>query len=464
MKCEKCDFTRRLGYEIKNVNGCLYCYGKNKKFSKTQMNSMINFYKRINELGGEVIGEYVNKRTRVRCKCKNEHDCDLEPGVLKQGGRICKICSDNEIAIIKNLEWIEKAKEVHGDDKYDYSKVDYKDSKTKVIIICSKHGEFKQMLKNHVNSKQGCPKCSGTYSSTTEEWIKKAKDVHGDKYDYSKVVYKDSKTKVIIICSKHGEFEQMLNNHINSKQGCPKCSGTYSPTTEEWIEKATEVHGDKYDYSKVEYENTSTKIIIICKTHGEFEQTPHSHLRGFGCSKCTGSYSPTTEEWIEKAKEIHGDKYDYSKVVYKKDKTKVIIICKTHGEFEKTPSKHIHAKQGCQNCYIFQSEECCRNVLEKLLKDYKFPKSRPKFLNGLELDGYCKKLKIAFEYQGRQHYYYIPHFHRNGVKDLIKQHLNDRIKKQVCDRNGIKLISIPYMYTYENPTEIEEFIKKNIGR
>lgn len=123
---------------------------------------------------------------------------------------------------------------------------------------------------------------------TTEEFIKKAKGIHGEKYNYSKVNYKNAKEKVIILCKKHGEFLQSPDDHLN-KCGCPKCSGNKRLTTGEFIEKAKKVHGDKYDYSRVNYKNTDSKVIIICPNHGEFYQSPSSHLSGNGCPKCNSS-------------------------------------------------------------------------------------------------------------------------------------------------------------------------------
>lgn len=120
-------------------------------------------------------------------------------------------------------------------------------------------------------------------------------------------------------------------------------------TTEEFIERAKKVHGDKYDYSKVDYVNSKTKVVVICLIHGEFTCLPFDHLYGVGCSRCSRNKKLSTEEFIKKAKEIHGDKYDYSKVVYKNNFTKVCIICPKHGEFFKSPSKFLNG-WGCNKC------------------------------------------------------------------------------------------------------------------
>ena len=142
------------------------------------------------------------------------------------------------------------------------------------------------------------------FKLNTESFITKAKEVHGDKYDYSKVEYVNNSTKVCIICPIHGEFWQIPNNHL-SGNGCNKCSGNDKLNTESFITKAKEVHGDKYDYSKVEYINARTKVCIICPVHGEIMIIPNKHLKGYGCNKCKISGKLTKEEFIIKAKEIH---------------------------------------------------------------------------------------------------------------------------------------------------------------
>ena len=254
---------------------------------------------------------------------------------------------------ITTNEIIAKAKLVHG-DKYDYSKVDYVKDYIKVCIICPEHGEFWQRPHAHLQG-QGCPKCkSKKQTCTTDEFIAKAKKIHGDKYDYSKVKYIDTKSKVCVVCPEHGEFWQTPSHHL-SGCGCPKCAnknkGEYRRSSKkDFITKARKIHGDKYDYSKVDYVNNYTKICIICPEHGEFWQTPHNHLSGQGCPKCgVEKQTSTKEEFIKKAKEIHGDKYDYSKVDYSNAHTKVCIICPNHGEFWQTPNNHLRG-HGCPKC------------------------------------------------------------------------------------------------------------------
>ena len=188
-------------------------------------------------------------------------------------------------------EWIQKAKEIHG-DKYDYSKVEYCGAHTKVCIICPTHGEFWQTPAKHLSGK-GCKKCgiertNASNRLTTEEFIRRAKEIHGDKYDYSKTNYIDAKTKVTIICPIHGEFVQNPVSHLHGGHGCRICAKQEPYTTNSFVKKACEIHGKKYDYSKVKYVNSNIKVCIICPEHGEFFQRPSHHLGGCGCPNCNG--------------------------------------------------------------------------------------------------------------------------------------------------------------------------------
>lgn len=193
-----------------------------------------------------------------------------------------------------------------------------------------------------------------------ENFIIKAREIHGDKYDYSKVNYINCDEKVCIICPEHGEFMQTPYIHLHGS-ACPQCGQLKSKKNKtlsdiDFIKKANNIHKSKYDYSKVNYINNRTKVCIICPEHGEFMQTPSSHLSGRGCPQCANNnkltfFNLTTEEFIDKAKNIQGNKYDYSKVKYINAKTKVCIICPEHGEFEQTPSSHLSGC-GCPQCGI----------------------------------------------------------------------------------------------------------------
>ena len=190
---------------------------------------------------------------------------------------------------------------------------------------------------------------------TTEEFIKDAIRIHEQKYDYSLVKYINNQIKIKIICKEHGEFLQSPNAHL-SPQNCPICNifnsiQRHTLTTEEFIQKAISIHSNKYDYSLVKYIGSNKKVKIICKEHGEFLQSPNSHLVGQGCSSCVGLSIPTTEEFIQKAVIVHGDRYDYSLVNYVNAKTKIKIICQKHKEFKQVPNSHLKG-HGCPSCAI----------------------------------------------------------------------------------------------------------------
>lgn len=189
---------------------------------------------------------------------------------------------------------------------------------------------------------------------TKEEFITKAKEAYGDKYDYSKVVYKGYQTKVRIICPEHGVFEK-TPSHFLRGQGCPYCSGRVHYTTESFIKKAKSIHPE-YDYGKSVFKTTKDKVIVTCKEHGDFQITPNHLFNGQGCPKCryiksANSNRRSLDDVIKLAREVHGDKYDYSKIMeYKNDRTKYPIVCPEHGVFYMTMNNHIQAKQGCPIC------------------------------------------------------------------------------------------------------------------
>ena len=337
-------------------------------------------------------------------------------------------------------EFIEKVKETHG-NRYDYNKVEYINAKTKVCIICREHGEFYQTANEHLSG-SGCMKCAGIYNYTTEEWIEKAKQVHGNKYDYRKVEYINANTKIWIICPIHGEFLQTAGNHLQG-YGCPKCKvdilkSTFTSNRVEFIEKAKQVHGDKYDYHKVEYINANTKVCIICQTHGEFWQTPGSHLSGQGCMKCAGIYNYTTEEWVEKAKQGHGNIYDYSKVEYVNANTKVYIICPIHGDFLQTPTSHLSGA-GCPKCNESKLEKETADLLEQY--NIKFVGQKKfdwlKHKKPLRIDFYLPEYNIAIECQGMQHFEAVEYW--GGKEGLKRNQKIDQIKKELCKENNLPL-------------------------
>ena len=235
---------------------------------------------------------------------------------------------------------------IHGNE-YDYSLLDSYETQSYIKVICRTHGVFETKLNNHKNG-QKCAKCVGGVKKSPDYYLQKFKKIHGDRYDYSKVRYINSKDPVTIICKEHGEFQQSLGSHL--KSNCPYCSGGVQLDTKFIIKKFKLVHGDRYDYSKVKYSRSVEPVIIICKQHGKFKQTPSSHVSGANCPHCVGGVKLTWAYYLEKLQNIHGDKYDYSLVTNNPSSNDDIEInCRIHGPFIQRLSHHLGGS-GCQIC------------------------------------------------------------------------------------------------------------------
>jgi len=244
--------------------------------------------------------------------------------------------------------FVNKSEKIHH-NRYNYDKVKYVNSKTKVTIICPIHGEFDQIPNSHLCG-HGCPKCHYYKDDVKNVFISKAQQTHKNRYNYDKVKYVNSKTKVIILCPKHGEFKQSPVHHLTGG-GCSKCRITDDIMLKQrkFISDSNIIHGNKYEYHKVTYINNYSKVIIVCPSHGEFFQTPNNHIKGQGCSKCFGNKRLDNNEFIKRAKNAHGNLYNYNLVSYINSLTKVIIICSIHGKFEQKPHDHLN-NHGCPIC------------------------------------------------------------------------------------------------------------------
>lgn len=191
-------------------------------------------------------------------------------------------------------------------------------------------------------------------SLNKESFVKKARIIHGEKYNYDKFLYVSAKQKSIITCKKHGDFEQTPDHHIRG-QGCKKCAGNEIKNKKYFIERSLKKHGNLYIYDKVKYVNRNVKVEIVCKKHGSFFQSPFNHYAGKGCEKCTGEITSKRcrkkfKEFLKEANDIHGNKYEYVEETYLTALRKMKVICKKHGVFEITPNKHLSLKRGCQSC------------------------------------------------------------------------------------------------------------------
>ena len=345
--------------------------------------------------------------------------------------------------------FLEKARKIHG-NRYEYLDIpDEFDPKiTTIRVVCPIHGEFLQNARSHYRG-SGCKICGLANRKHKEieydEFVKRAREIYGNKYDYSKtdLKHRDEKGRVCIICPEHGEFFVKPERHIFKKdpRGCRKCgyenvSKKCKKETEEFISNARSVHGEKYDYSKVEYINNKTKVCIICPEHGEFWQTPNSHLSGNGCKKCSvnkikESLSGDKEKFVNESKKVHGNKYTYDNFIYLNSHAKGYVTCPIHGDFLVNSINHINRCSGCPKCASPISKwenEICSFLSEIGIE---FEQSNRTILDGKEIDIFIRKYNIGIECDGIR-------WHSEEYRDK-NYHLS---KTNECLNKGIRLIHI----------------------
>ena len=275
------------------------------KYSRQPTVSKEEYLERFkNKFGDDItpfMDEFINTQKEIHFKCnkcghvfkRRPHNC------LNSNG--CPKCKKKKKKKLTLREFIDRANQVHN-FKYDYSESEYVDTDTRLKVIChekddfgDEHGEFWVTPHSHIGMmKSGCPKCSGKFRKDTEYFIKQARRIHGDKYDYSNTHYVKALKNIEVICPKHGSFWLTPNDHLNGK-GCKKCgykiiSEKLSLPFEEFEKRAKIIHNNKYTYVKDSFVNFSTDTEIICPIHGKFPQTPTNHLRGKGCPKCKQSH------------------------------------------------------------------------------------------------------------------------------------------------------------------------------
>jgi len=321
----------------------------------------------------------------------------------------------------------------------------------------------------HLHLAGECPICIRikTYTYLQENFINAANKVHNNKYDYSAVCYIRSTLPVLITCPKHGYFLQTPALHLKAT-GCVLCQ--QEAKLNKFLTTATIIHKCKYDYSKVVNYTTNKQLItIICPIHGEFTQTPNAHLSGQGCKACgliskVKSRTYTLNKFIAKAVAIHGVKYDYSKVVYKHNNKKVLIICPKHGVFKQTPHDHIQGR-GCFRCKESHGERKIRQYLTKHAIPYKEQyyasgcsiSDRKLFFDfAIFING---KLKLI-EYNGRHHYEPVNYTNNDikAQKNLRRRQKLDTVKKQFCVDSNIPLLELPYWDIKQLHVLLDKFI------
>lgn len=299
---------------------------------------------------------------------------------------------------------------------------------------------------------------------TQDEFITRAKEVWGDRYDLSEAVYVNWRSSVIVTCQKHGRFQANAGLFLQGR-GCKNCGIEKNAdrcrlTTKQFILKARQVHGWKYDYSLVDYKSGDEKVTIICKEHGSFFQQARVHLMGEGCPECgkkriADKSRLSRDEYITRANERHGDRYDYSLVEYNGCRAKIKLICREHGEFLTAAYSHLNGR-GCPKCNSSTGENEIRRLLLskgiEFISQYKFGDCKHK--KPLPFDFYLPKQNLCIEFQGEQHFSPIETF--GGEEKFKLYQLRDQIKRDYCASHGIRLVEIRY------DQDIEEELKKQL--
>lgn len=287
---------------------------------------------------------------------------------------------------------------------------------------------------------------------TTEEFIKKGIEVHGDEYTYDNTNFVGWNTKVTITCKIHGDFEISPRHFIYRKHGCNKCrrrhiSESKMFTQEEFLKKAREVHGDKYDYQHSVYKGIDVEVEITCGKHGIFHQTPYNHInKKCGCSACrydvlSEKYRLKIDDLHKRFKEKHGDKYGYPNLPneYINNRSKITIICPIHGKFRQTAAKHLNGR-GCPYC----NESHLEKEIGLFFEENKIEFIRQKSFEWLKhekplyLDFYLPQYNVAVECQGEQHYELVERF--GGEREFLTTVERDKTKNECCKLNGVKLL------------------------
>ena len=331
---------------------------------------------------------YTNAYTKVTIECQVHGNFNQIPAnhLIGRGCRLCGLIVSGSKRRNDSETFVYKSREIHG-DTYDYSKVKYRVGKEKVTIICRKHGDFLQTPSDHLNG-YGCAPCGrlriGEQSRDTfTDFLKKAKNIHGDTYTYNEKTY----------------------------------------------------------ISGVE------RVEIICKTHGVFHQRANAHLKGAGCSKCgdirvSEAHRHSKDDFIHRSRQVHGNRYSYECTEYKLSGEKVAIICRDHGKFMQSPNNHISKKAGCPACNASKGELALEEIFNKHevrhQREYRIPTVNLRF----EYDFYLADKNLLIEFQGIQHFKPIDYF--GGVENFLYVKRNDLLKKQIAKSCNYNLIYFDY--------------------
>jgi len=473
------EFTQSLHKHICG-DGCRKC-GSALTGSKISEKAKNEFINKANEIHNNKydysLVKYENAKKNIIIICPKHGEFEQTPNLhLNRHG--CRTCANDKTGERVFIPWeiqLKKFTDIHN-DKYDYSLVEYMGVDINITVICPKHGEFSIRPADH--KKRGCQKCSKeniVYKNKLSigEFIEKSNKIHNYFYDYSKVKYNGCKNIIIIICPKHGDFQQTPQKHLLLCRGCKKCSiqnnirKIKKKYSDDFIEKSNKVHNNKYTYEKSNYISSHTKVIVNCKDHGDFEITPNSHLSGQGCRLCAnmerGKYSLISfEEYLPKMIDVWGDTYDYSKIDWKGSSFYIKLNCKKHGEFNIYPYNHIKGK-GCTKCFN-QYSKISIQWLNYLQVKYNIFIQHADNIGEFSIegtrfkaDGYCKQTNTIYEFlgdfwHGNPDLYDLLDINRRTNTTYLELYNETNDKKEI-------ILSLGYNYVQIWENDWKKFIK-----
>ena len=361
--------------------------------------------------------------------------------------------------------FIARAKEIYG-DLYTYPEgQEYKGNKVHLQIECREHGIFSKAPQEFLNKKQGCNVCGNSRKNAARKLdpIKALQELTITFPSYENFrfdgEYKHNTQKVMFKCPEHGE-QAVILSFMRLGVGCPVCNiiaglEKRRMKPEEFIKRATIVHSDRYDYSKTKYVKSTSKVIIGCVQHGDFEQEAESHLLGIGCAKCFFDSRKEVvlpfEEFKARAILAHKTKYTYAEETYKGTSERICITCPNHGQFWQLCNSHT-AGSGCPKCSATGSKgqkelhEFIVSLGIAARADYRFGVGR------LEVDSYLPEAKLAIEYDGLKWHSELHKkvgYHRDKRKALLSQ--------------GIELIRIFEDEWQENNYQVKQLLLNRLG-
>ncbi len=376
--------------------------------------------------------------------------------------------------------YIKKAKEKFS-NKFNYSKTIYINAHTKIKIYCNKCKiTFETSPNRHIRSKYGCclecqKKLNGNIKrKPVSKFIEQSKKIFGEnKFDYSMIEYKNNSTHIILRCIDCNEiFEQIPHSHLAGGNGCPMCGTTNKMNKYIFIQKAKKIHNNLYNYSKVIYINCEIKVIIYCNTcQKDFKQRPSQHLSGRGCWNCgikkrLINRTLTKEEFIKRVNKIHDNKYDYINSNYINTRTKIKIYCKKCKEyFIITPNKHIGGR-GCIRCSKYkQYSEISIKWLKNIEKYESIKIQKGTDINGeyripntnLKCDGFCHENNTIYEFHGDFWHGNPKFFNPNDIHPIIKQKYGKIFWKTLHKELLLRRLGYNYICIWEY-----QFIENNI--